>query len=78
MGHWVTHPSPISKTAGIGESDLLAVARDFGLKKPERILEETHSALAGWEGYAQEFAVPPSTVVHVRKALTERVRSLEV
>ena len=66
------------KTAGIRESDLLAVARDFDVKKPERILEETHSAVAGWEGYAQEFAVPPSTVVHVRKALDERVRSLEV
>ena len=66
------------KTAGIRESDLLAVARDFGVKKPERILEETRSAVAGWEGYAQKFAVPPSTVVHVRKALDERVRSLEV
>ena len=66
------------KTAGIRESDLLAVARDFGVKKPERILEETRSAVAGWEGYAQRFAVPPSTVVHVRKALDERVRSLEV
>ncbi len=66
------------KTAGIRESDLLAVAREFGVKKPERILEETRSAVAGWEGYAQDFAVPPSTVTHVRKALDERVRSLEV
>ena len=75
-GEWTGRPEHQmrvhDKTAGIRESDLLAVARDFGVKKPERILEETRSAVAGWEGYAQKFAVPPSTVVHVRKALDER------
>ena len=62
------------KTAGITEADLLDVARDFDVKKPGRVLDRTREAVAGWEGYAERFAVPRATVKHVREALDDRAR----
>jgi len=60
------------KTAGITEADLLAVAAEFDIRKPERILGAIREALAGWEAVASAFGVPAESVVAVRRELDRR------
>lgn len=57
---------------GIREADLLAVAREFGIKKPERIVDQARSAIARWEGFAAEYGVPADVVGAIRKELNAR------
>lgn len=60
------------KARDIRESDLLAVAREFGVKRPERIVEEVRDALSAWERHAERFGVPGGVVAQIRKELEAR------
>ena len=56
----------------IRESDLFAVAREFGVKRPERIMEEVRDAISAWERHAERFGVPGGVVAQIRKELGAR------
>jgi serine/threonine-protein kinase HipA len=64
------------KVSGIRETDLLAVADEFGVKKPERILEQTRTAIAEWERYASAYDVPRGAVSAVQEELRARAEGL--
>ncbi len=64
------------KTRGITNDDLLAVAKEFGIKKPERILDQTRSALADWERFAASYEVPTDAIRAIRTALDARATAL--
>ncbi|UCC81500.1 MAG: type II toxin-antitoxin system HipA family toxin [Gemmatimonadota bacterium] len=61
---------------GIRQTDLLAVAKLFDIKKPSRILEETRSALADWERFAAFYDVRRETVGAIRRELDDRAEAL--
>jgi serine/threonine-protein kinase HipA len=64
------------KMSGIRQTDLLAVADLFDIKKPGRILEKTRSALADWERLAALYDVPKDSVGFIRKELDDRADML--
>lgn len=64
------------KTSGIVAADLLAVAAIFGIKRPQRILDEVAAAVDGWQAYAAELAVPEPTVAAISRELSGRRRAL--
>jgi len=57
------------KTHGITNGDLLAVAKQFGLKKPERVLDRTREAIAEWERLAASYDVQRSASSAERSTL---------
>lgn len=65
------------KTAGMTRADLLAVADQFGVKKPERVLDGIRVALSGWERHASEYGVPGDVIVAIRGELDERAQALD-
>ncbi len=65
------------KTFGIRRGDLLAVADEFGIKKPERILERTRAVLDDWESYASKYDVEDRVRSAVRNELDMRAEVLE-
>lgn len=77
-GGWTRHHQMRvrDKVSGIREDDLLAVAREFGVKRPEHILEETRAAVADWERYARKYGVPGEVRRTIRQALDARADSL--
>lgn len=78
-GHgWTsTHQMQLrGKTRDIRDSDLLAVAEEFGIKKPDRVLDRTRAAIADWERFAGQYAVPRRAVQAIRGALDERDETL--
>lgn len=64
------------KTSNIRESDLLAVADAFGVKKPNRILEEIREAVDGWEEFAGRYGVPEDAIAGIREELDRRAAIL--
>jgi serine/threonine-protein kinase HipA len=69
-GFTATHQMTVrDKDTGIGQADLLELAREFGVKQPERILEQTGAAIADWERFAAEYEVPQHVVKAIRKEL---------
>jgi len=64
------------RTSGIRESDLLAIAREFGVKRPDRILEQTRTAIADWERYGAAVGVPEDILSAIRAELDGRAASL--
>lgn len=76
-GLTATHQMQVrDKVSDIRDSDLLAVAKDFGVKKPERILEQTRAAVSDWERYASAYDVPRDAVLAIRKAFDARTKEL--
>lgn len=65
------------KRSGIRREDLLAVATEFGIKKPERILEATREALGDWEHYADRHGVAERVRAAIREELDRRAEVLE-
>jgi hypothetical protein len=57
---------------GIREQDLLQIAREFGIKKAGRILEQTRSAIGDWERFATAYDVPSDAVRRIRNELDTR------
>ncbi|MDH3463202.1 MAG: HipA domain-containing protein, partial [Acidimicrobiia bacterium] len=65
-----THQMTVrNKDTGIGRADLLEVAREFGVKQPERILQRMRHAIADWERFAADYEVPSHVVKAIRKEL---------
>jgi serine/threonine-protein kinase HipA len=64
------------KTEGITRADLVAVATDFGIKKPERMLDRIADVLAGWEAHAGRYDVGGSAVRTIRKVLERRATEM--
>ena len=64
------------KTTGITEVDLLKVGQEFGVKKPERVLEQTCAAIADWEQFAAAYEVPEKAVAAIRRELDRRDASI--
>ena len=62
--------------AGIRETDLIAVAKEFGIKQPAKVLERTRQALADWEQFAQGRGVPRREVAAIRAELDARGKEL--
>ncbi|MFC1639756.1 type II toxin-antitoxin system HipA family toxin, partial [Gemmatimonadota bacterium] len=60
------------KTADIAAVDLLTVGQEFGIKKPERVLEKTRTAIAAWEQFAAAYEVPSQAVAAIRGELDKR------
>jgi len=76
-GFTATHQLQVrDKAADIRETDLLAVAAEFGVKQPQRVLEQTRGAIADWEKYASDYDVPRAAVSAVRKELQARAKVL--
>ena len=67
---------PYPKTTEIREVDLMAVAQEFGIKKPDRVLEQTRSAIADWERFAAAYDVPNGVVKTIRRELDRRYEVL--
>lgn len=65
------------RRSGIRREDLLAVAREFGVKQPERILEATRDALDDWEGYAKKYDVEKGVRTAIRRELEARAEVLD-
>lgn len=56
--------------------DLLAVAEEFGVKRPERVLQQTRDAIGDWERFAARYDVPNDAVRAIRGELDERAEAL--
>lgn len=52
------------------------MAREFGVKKPDRILERTRDAIADWERYGERYGVPDGVVSGLRVELDKRAAIL--
>lgn len=77
-GFTATHQMQIrDKASEIRRADLLSVAHEFGVKKPERILDQAEAALADWERYAAAYDVPRRTVAAIRQELDTRAKVLQ-
>ena len=76
-GFTATHQMQVrDKAADIREADLVAVADEFGVKKPERILERARAAVSDWDRFASTYEVPRSAIVVVRQELNTRAKVL--
>ena len=77
-GFTATHQMQVrDKASDIRKADLLAVADEFGVKKPERIMEVVRATVSDWERYASTYDVPRRTVVAVGDELNARAEVLE-
>lgn len=65
------------KQAGIRTEDLLNVGREFGIKKPERILEATRGAVDRWERFARRHGVEEAVHAAIRRELDRRAEVLD-
>jgi serine/threonine-protein kinase HipA len=65
------------KTSGIRATDLLEVAREFGVKRADGILARTREVLGDWERQAAAFDVPPETASAIRRELDRRAEELD-
>ena len=68
--------APVRIVDDLREADLVAVAHQFGVKRPERILGGTRAALADWERHAAAYDVPQTVVTAVRAELDKRAKIL--
>jgi serine/threonine-protein kinase HipA len=78
-GHaWTsTHQMRVAdKLSGIGREDLLRVARTFGVKRPERILEQVREAVAGWADAARDTGVGAEHIGRIQRELERRGRQV--
>lgn len=64
------------KRSGIRREDLLSVAAMFGIRAPDRIVDEVGQVVTAWPEYAARRGVPADTVKRVDRALRERAREI--
>lgn len=64
------------KMTGFTRGDLLQVAATFGIKMPERLLDEIAAAVSDWPRYARGFGVDAGTVRAVGAELSSRAAAL--
>ena len=60
------------KREGITRSDLLSVAREFGVRAPDRIVGRVREAVSRWTGFAARYGVPDEDVRRIQDELTVR------
>ncbi len=60
------------KTTNIREMDLMAIASEFGVKKPGPMIDRARSAIADWEVFAAAYDVPRHAVSAIRSELDQR------
>ena len=60
------------KRAGLTRADLLAVADVFGIRAPDRVVDEIAAVVADWPSFAAARGVPADTVQRVEEALMVR------
>ena len=60
------------KTSEIREMDLLAIASEFGVKKPGRMIDRARNAIADWEVFAAAYDVPRHDIAAIRSELDRR------
>lgn len=60
------------KRDGITHADLIGVAREFGVRAPDRIIERVHDAVAGWPEFAARYRVPEDDVRRIQTELDAR------
>ncbi len=72
-GWTATHQMRVAdRLSGIGRAELIGVAQTFGVKRPERIIEQVRDALALWPQAAAETGVDGKFVMRVQRELDER------
>jgi len=54
-----------------GKKHLLELAKHFGIKKPELILEEVREAICQWSSIAKECGVSQATTKNIGKVMNE-------
>lgn len=64
------------KTSDIRHADLVAIAKTFGIKRAERVLDELRAAVDRFAEFAAERDVPTRARNDVTAAIRERTRSL--
>jgi serine/threonine-protein kinase HipA len=79
VGWTSTHQMRVAdKLSGIAWKDLLRVARTFGVKRADGILDEVRAGVATWPDAAVEAGVAPDDIDRVRAELGERAREVGV
>lgn len=73
-GEWTTrHQMRLAdKRSGITRSDLLSLARDFGIRAPHQILNQIREVLDRWPEYARRTGVPAEASRRIGSALDAR------
>jgi serine/threonine-protein kinase HipA len=68
-GRWTNrHQMSVnSKLDGFTLDDLLAVASNFGIKKPKQIIQQVGDAVRGWDRFASEAGVEKGLKETIRK-----------
>ena len=68
---WVSRQSLSvnGKRENITRNDLLAVAKNISLKKPEHIIEKISGVVKNWNQFAEEQKVDPKLLQAIRKTL---------
>ena len=66
-----------NKTRNIQKPDLLAVAKLFGIRRPERFFDAVASALAEWNETAKEFGVSEEVRRNIQESLDARLEEVE-
>lgn len=58
-----------------GEEQLLKLAKTFGLKNPERIIEEVKEAISQWDKFAKEAGVTKASSSIISKTIRQLIRN---
>lgn len=77
QGWTSTHQMRVAdKLSGIARDDLLSVARTFGVKRPERIIEQVLDGIAEWPNAARDTGVGAEHTARIQRELDRRGREL--
>jgi len=72
-GWTATHQMRVAdKRSGISHTDLVEVARSFGIRAPSRIIERVREAVDRWPDFAREQGVPHSVLQRIQGELEQR------
>lgn len=63
------------ESKNLGRKHLLELAKHFGIKKPELILDEVQDAILLWGSIAKECGVSRSTIKTIEKAINEMTKN---
>jgi len=76
-GFTATHQMLVrDKAVDVRETHLLAVAADFGVKQPTRIVEQVRAAIDDWPRHASAYDVPRAAATVVQHELDARAAAL--
>lgn len=79
LGWTATHQMRVAdKLSGITWQDLLGVALTFGVRRPERVLEEVRAGVGTWPDAAAACGVEDEDVARVQAELDARAREMGI